>query len=198
MKGNFLYELYGLKKSTLQKMQDLLYVDDIYNLQKTKKYYDEIMLNIFRLERKGYTCDQKKIKIKQDKDIYTDNSTVSFKHANKHNINPLHLRYVRKNKNPVENQNFLIHRRQVENEIDDELHTKNKTYKKIRKIEKISSKRCGCYDECDCSKNNTYIPDYLNENENETNTSSKTKRTEQFNSGCESINEQGYDEYTDY
>ena len=95
-------------------MKDLLNVDDVFNLQKNKKEYDDVMIRINRYYRKGGSFVEQK-PVLNKRAPYSDLTEVKFKNK----INPLHMKYYKEFKNPVHDNNFLMYKEMVREELED-------------------------------------------------------------------------------
>lgn len=113
---SYIETLYIDKNNLLIKMKDLLMVNDINQLQKTKNDYTEVMQKIQRYIYRG--GDTNKIKPKTfvipERDPHSSYTKVSFDRP----VPKRHLKYYNEFKNPVKDHNFLMHRRKVVEEIE--------------------------------------------------------------------------------
>lgn len=114
--SSYIETLYIEKNSLLIKMKDLLMVNDLNQLQKTKNDYTEVMQKIQRYFVKGGSASkiQPKTFVIPERDPHSSYTKVSFDRP----VPKRHLKYYNEFKNPVKDHNFLMHRRKVIEEIE--------------------------------------------------------------------------------
>lgn len=113
---SYIETLYIEKNNLVIKMKDLLMVNDLFQLQKTKNEYTEIMQKIQRYIIKGGSIIKIKPKtfVIPERDPHSNYTKVSFDRK----IPKRHLKYYNEFKNPVKDHNFLMHRKKIMEEIE--------------------------------------------------------------------------------
>lgn len=142
---SYIETLYIEKNNLLIKMKDLLMVNDINQLQKTKNDYTETMQKIQRYLMKGGSVSKIKPKtfVIPERDRHSSYTKVSFDRP----VPKRHLKYYNEFKNPVKDHNFLMHRRKVIEEIEPISETDVK-------VDYISETKLDSESEGDCNYNN--------------------------------------------
>lgn len=107
-----MYSLEIKKESLLNRMKELLLVNDVYNLQKVKKEYDFISKKI---KRNGSIIPQVSKFEPPKQDTFSGYSSVKFENK----VNPRHLKYYNEFKSPVKESNILLYKRMAQEEQED-------------------------------------------------------------------------------